>query len=142
MENSRQWLENELARQLAPVEAPPSLQLRLRPREPRGSGWNLWPVLALLMLFAGGDLLWQFARLRHIAQFGGDSAHASGFWSDNPAEIRNWLKTKGNIEVDLPVQPSGSTRVVGARLVNAHGTMVAAIELAASSPAACQSCHL
>jgi hypothetical protein len=132
----RPWLEMELTRQFSPVAAPESLwgsiQSSARPRPHVGAGaraWLLWPVAALIVLLASGG-----ARVRDIAQLTpqevrmlAETARACDFWSDDPAEIRNWVKSKGNINVDLPDGRSAAARLVGARLVRIHGSLVAAI---------------
>jgi hypothetical protein len=91
--------------------------------------WLLWPVAALIVLLASGG-----ARLRDSAQMTPDelrglasSAKACDLWSDDPVEIRNWVKSRGDIDVDLPASRSGAVRLVGARLVQVRGTLVAAI---------------
>jgi hypothetical protein len=131
----RPWLEMELTRQLSPVAAPESLWNSLQtPRTkcavPRRE-WLLWPAIALTLLFACGALFWN---MRDITQLTGQEvrsltnpSQACDCWSDDPVAIRNWVKSKGNIDVDLPAQRSGAVRPIGARLVDVRGTLVAAI---------------
>ena len=57
-----EWLELELAHQMAPVEAPDELWERVRPAarpEPVGRrAWSAWPIAAIVMiLIAAGTLL-------------------------------------------------------------------------------------
>jgi len=167
MDSPRQWLEMELTRQLRPVSAPEFLWNRIHEKHSvRGAlptGWVLWPVLALLMIFASGDLVWQMARsrgtLRHLAQVSGrqlrivtSATPACDFWSSDPEEIRNWVKTKGNMDVDVPAPRAGNDSLVGVKLVRAHGKMVAAMAyragdgegalLVSDLHAACLTCHV
>jgi hypothetical protein len=132
----RPWLEMELTRQFSPVSAPESLwnsiQSPARRRAGAGVGarpWVLWPVTALILLLASGG-----ARPGNMAQLTPRELRALAtpstpcdFWSDDPVEIRNWVKSKGNIDVDLPAERSGAVRLIGVRLVRVRGTLVAAI---------------
>jgi len=144
----RPWLEMELTRQLSPVTAPASLShtawtaIQTRPEKRRAAtgGWVLWPAVAFMLLFACGAL---FRNMRDITQLTGqelrslaDSSLACDFWSDDPAEIRNWVKSKGNIDVDIPVAHPGAARLMGARLIRVRGTLVAAIAYRMSNGAA------
>lgn len=135
MSDFRPWLEMELTRQLSPVTAPPSLwqSIETRPTMQRVTtgGWVLWPAVAFMLLFACGALL---RNVRDITQLTGqelrslaDSPQACDFWSDDPAEIRNWIKSKGNIDVEIPAERSGAIRLAGARLLRVRGNVVAAI---------------
>jgi len=133
----RPWLEMELARQLSPVAAPASLswtaiEARRTERRMATGGWVLWPAVALMLLFACGAL---FRNMRDITQLTGqelrsiaDSPQACDFWSNDPAEIRNWVKSKGNIDVEIPPGRSSAVRLIGARLAHVRGKLVAAIE--------------
>jgi len=158
------WLEMELARQLGPVAAPEGLWGRISvARKPVAAGWVLWPVLAMLVLFASGDLVWQITRsrsgVREMAQIGRQQLRivtsatpACDFWSDDPAEIRNWVKAKGNMDVGLLPARSEEGSLVGVKLVEAHGERIAAIAyktgggeaslLVSASQAACLMCHV
>ena len=144
MSDLKPWLEMELARQLSPVAAPASLWNSIGDRQSRQrasvGGWVLWPAVALMLFFACGALLWSMrditqltrSELRSLAGAG----QACNFWSDDPAEIRNWVKSKGNMDVDIPVDDSGAVRPMGARMVRVRGTLVAAIAYRMSSGAA------
>jgi hypothetical protein len=134
----------ELTRQLSPVTAPASLWTAIQTRQTRQraatGGWVLWPAVAFMLLFACGAL---FRNMRDITQLTGqelrslaESSQACDFWSDDPAEIRNWVKSKGNIDVDIPVAHPGAARLMGARLVRVRGTLVAAIAYRMSNGAA------
>ena len=144
MSDLRPWLEMELTRQLSPVTAPPELwtAIQERPVKQRVAtgGWVLWPAVAFMLLFACGAL---FRNMRDITQLTGqelrslaDSAPACDFWSDDPAEIRNWVKSKGNIDIEIPAERSGANRLAGARLLHVRGNVVAAIAYRMSSGAA------
>ncbi len=63
---NRDWLERELSRQLAPVEAPRNLwagvaRRRIAGRDASRTGWVLWPVIALLFVVASADLMLHLA---------------------------------------------------------------------------------
>lgn len=63
-DQSTNWLQAQLVREMAQVKAPESLWTRIQAEErarkalPR-TGWMLWPMVATVMLVASGDLLWQ-----------------------------------------------------------------------------------
>jgi hypothetical protein len=125
----------ELTRQLSPVAAPESLwnsmQTPRTRRQVTRRDWVLRPALAPMLFFACGAVLWN---MRDITQLTGQEvrsltnpSQACDCWSDDPVAIRNWVKSKGNIDVDLPAQRSGAVRLIGARLVEVRGTLVAAI---------------
>jgi hypothetical protein len=166
MDNTGQWLERELTRQLSPVAAPDSLWNRIQFTRPVpravATGWVLWPVLTILMMFASGDLIWQMTRsrgtLRQMTQFPGrhlrivaGATPTCDFWSNDPAEIRNWVKTKQNIEIEAPPAVDRGDSLVGVKLVSAHGRVVAAVAyrggrgesalLVSNSAATCLTCH-
>jgi hypothetical protein len=53
-------------------------------------------------------------------------ASSLDFRSDDPAEIRRWVKAKVNVDIDLPAGPP-VVRLLGARLIQFKGTPVAAV---------------
>lgn len=137
------WLEQELARQLAPVAAPDALWDRIhRPRRKRPGialDWVFWPAAAAMILLAFTGIL----RVRGMHRDAvGITEHeaallTSGFGqldlrSDDFEETRAWVKSQANIDIDIPAgQPAadrGAVRLLGARLVRLRGLPVAAID--------------
>jgi anti-sigma factor RsiW len=129
------WLEMELARQLSPVAAPESLWDRIqeRPVQRRADGfrWELWPVAAALLLMASGGVIWQagardpLADMEKLAAQETRQFHGLDIRSEDPAEIRTWLKANANIDIALP--GSGAVRLLGARLIPRRGAPVAVV---------------
>src|SRR5258708_38863060 len=128
----------ELTRQLSPVTAPESLWDRIRaphvqpvPRRAGGFRWELWPMAAALLLMASGGVIWQagardpLADMEKLAAQELHGLNGLDIRSEDPAEIREWLKAKANIDIDLP--GSGAVRLLGARLISRHGAPVAAV---------------
>lgn len=146
------WLERELARQLAPVTAPESLWNRIEsvsraPRRQFSRGWVLLPVAASIALFAlagavrmrsvtaGPDPFreQELALLETPAR--GYDFHAAGF-----QETRAWVKAEANIDIDMPAGEFGpdpaAVRLLGARLLRCGGLRVAAIDYRAGDEVA------
>ncbi len=136
------WLEKELARQLAPVAAPASLWDRIsggaerRRRVPLA--WISWPVAAVLLLAgvvgvvrarlaaSGEDRFTQ----REVALM---AKHAGfDFRADSFEDAREFVKTRANIDIDLPKRHatanSGPAHVLGVRMVELDGVPIAAID--------------
>ena len=53
-------------------------------------------------------------------------ASSLDFRSDDPAEIRSWVKARVNVDIDLPAG-SSRVRLLGARLIRFNGAPVAAV---------------
>lgn len=137
------WLETKLREELRPVSAPGGLWTKIQApgavrRAESGPTRLLWPVIALLMLLASADLLWEFSKarggLRQIAQPEAAelaalaaSPEACELNSNDPARIRQWVKSHSDIELGLP-DHSPSARVTGARIANIRGTLVASVK--------------
>ncbi|HXJ44992.1 MAG TPA: hypothetical protein VNH18_37230 [Bryobacteraceae bacterium] len=135
------WLESELVSKLGPVEAPLGLWERIQhpaaaPSRPVTARF-LWPAIAIILLLASADLLWEFSKarggLRQMAQPDASdiAAIASApdrcdLYSDDPARIRQWVKSRTGIDIELP-QHTSSVRVLGARVVDFRGTLVATV---------------
>jgi hypothetical protein len=122
MSDFKPWLEAELARQLGPVRAPESLwtavQSGARHREPRiRMSLVLWPVVALMLLVASGDLAWQV----------GKSRQSLSCRSSDPSEVRAWVKAHSGIDVELSCGRSENARLVGASVTRKPGAVMAAI---------------
>lgn len=146
-QNDNSWLQNELERQLAPVRAPDSLWGRIeaaafnsrrRKTNPAQAGpqagWILWPAVAVLLLSASGDLLWELGKARaslaplteQDLEAVADSASCD-FKSADPAQIERWVKAKTNVDVSLSCGLPGNAHPVGARLIRKRGAVIAAI---------------
>ncbi|MES1260180.1 MAG: hypothetical protein ABUS49_00485 [Acidobacteriota bacterium] len=146
------WLERELANQLRPVKAPPGLwekglwekSLREKPGHVippvfprRRAGWplTLWPALAAAVLIVSAALFLQARMpLRDMTQITNqdlrvlaDASTGSVFRSDDPNKIRHWVKTRGNIDIELPPNPVRGVHLLGAKLVELRGTLIAAV---------------
>jgi hypothetical protein len=96
------------------------------------------PVLATLLVVISSGLFLQIrnsrAAARDMAQITdqelrlfADPSAGQSFPSNDPAEIRDWIKAKGNIDVELPTSRSEAIRLLGAKLVSVRGALVAAV---------------
>jgi anti-sigma factor RsiW len=126
----------ELACQLAPVAAPESLWDRIHeppvPRRSKPVHWALLPIAAALMLIASGGVAWRIGlapgpgvEMARLAE------HELGvstldLLSNDPMEIRRWVKAQVNVDIELPAGAS-AVRLLGARWMRFKGTPVAAI---------------
>jgi hypothetical protein len=135
-------MENELRRQFRPVTAPDALWDRIRESRPRRvepvqSAWRI-PVLATLLVLISAGLFIEIrssrATVHDMAQLTdqelqafADPSNGETFPSDDPAQIRDWIKAKGNIDVELPSSRSGAVRLLGAKLVSLRGALIAAV---------------
>lgn len=137
------WLEQELASELAPVRAPQSLwgHIETGPRRVRPNAspaWLLWPVAATVSLLAIAGV-WRVStgspepdpfRDQELALLR-SPVHGYDVRPANLQETRAWAKTEANIDIDTPAgepQPdAAAVRVVGARMINYRGLRVAAI---------------
>jgi len=130
------WLEMELARQLCPVAAPESLWDRIHEqqasRRDKPDRWVLWPIAAALLLVASGGAAWRIVMARDpgagLARLAEHELRADSldFRSEDPLEIRTWVKARANIDIDLPAGRS-AVRLLGARLIQFKGAPVAAV---------------
>jgi hypothetical protein len=141
------WLEAELLHQLRPVAAPPGLWNRINPCQQSDGGirlnWILVPVTGIIALLTTA-ILWQVG-LSHgpatdIERFTEQELQAlaggSGevdFRSNDPDELKAWIKTRMQMDVELP---SGRSALLGVRLVRLSGAPVAAIAYRAGTGAA------
>jgi len=128
---ARGWLEAQLLRDIAQVKAPDTLWANIRAEQrarqaPVRRGWMLWPAVAMVLLLASGDLLWEFGKARGSLIRLSDHEVAR-LASDNPTEIRAWVKTKTDMDVDLACGQAGRVRLSGVRLLRVKGELVAAI---------------
>jgi anti-sigma factor RsiW len=128
-----QWLEMELARQLRPIEAPEALWDRIHdPRTPpRASSFRLWPVAALLLM-TSGVVAWRtslardpVSAMQKLAEQELSGPQQFDFDSADPLEIRTWVKTNADIDIELP--GSSAVRLLGARIIRLGGSPIAAV---------------
>ncbi len=135
------WLELELAHHLAPTEAPDALWQRVsgaimaaqvaRPRRP--SHRPLWlPVAAIVMVMVGAGAMWMFAKgqepalnLGHLAALDLDAREPLDLTSSDPREITEWVRREA--AVGLPLAPSASAHLLGARIIRHRGQRIAAV---------------
>jgi hypothetical protein len=138
------WLEMELASQFRPVMAPEGLWDRLQSesvpvavgRAPKRRPQQLvLAALATAVLLLSASFAWQVrSHLRDLTQLTdqdlravSDASKGTAFPSDDPAQIRKWLKAKGNIEIALPSDRNDQVRLLGAKLVDLRGTLIATV---------------
>ena len=144
------WLEKELARQLAPVAAPQSLwdringgpqahepqAQRIRPRRRAMVQAILWPAAAALLVTAlGVAYLNRGSRENRFTEqeLALLATHPGfDFQSDNFGDARRWVKTRANIDIEVPQRypaaNNGLIHVVGVRLAKLHGLPIAAVD--------------
>jgi hypothetical protein len=140
MNEAAPWLERELARQLAPVNAPASLWNRIqepRPRFGRSDSlrWLAWPAVVLMTLIVCAGLFRRMDRARQPdrepVEFAG-SSNVFDLRSSDFAAIRSWVKTQAAIDIDLPEGAAATdnaiVRLFGVRLIRVRGLRVAAID--------------
>lgn len=148
------WLEAELARQLGPVAAPEALwnRIALAPQEPvrhprAEPVWLLWPAIAAIFVLACAGLLWELAQargpMRDTTQLTprelrmlASTTRGFDFASDNPAALRRWVKSNTGIDIEMPAAPSGTVRLLGARLATVRGMLIASISYKVGDDAA------
>jgi hypothetical protein len=131
--------EPELSRHLGPVKAPdqlwermnaaPSARASLRSNR---TGWNpvwAWTGALALVALATGLTLWLNRDLsgEQLAVRALDrTPEQLQFRTDDPAELRAWVKTGTSLDVPLPVRTSSAVQIVGAN-VSRLGTPTAEI---------------
>ena len=143
--NEMPWLEAELLRQLAPVSAPEDLWYRVNQpqrgiRQRVSIDWLLWPVAAaMVLLICGGTLRTLVVHRNQQSLTDQDmlammkSSGGPEFRSESFEETRQWVKTRADIDIDVPsghtdTPNRGGVRVLGARLIHFHGMPVAVID--------------
>jgi anti-sigma factor RsiW len=124
----------ELARQLSPVTAPETLWDRIHEPHtpPRASSFRLWPIAAALLLMTSGGVAWRISLARDpvstmekLAERELTRPQQFDLYSEDPLEIRTWVKANANIDLELP--GSSAVRLLGARLIRLDGEPVAAV---------------
>jgi len=142
-EANSNWLEAELRERLGSVEAPRGLWSRIQSpppiRRPRSLASNrlVWVAGAFFLVAASVDLIWNVSKagggLGHMTQPDAadiasiaDAPERCDLYSDDPARIRQWVKSRSNIDIELPPH-SAKVRIVGAKVVELRGTLVASI---------------
>ena len=149
--NLGSWLEGELARQLSPTAAPDALwsRIALAPRKAVRAepAWLLWPAVAAVFALACAGLLWELAQargpMRDTTQLTpqelrtlASNTRPFDFASDNPAALRRWVKSKTDIDIEMPNGHSGAIRLLGARLATVRGLLIASISYKVGDDAA------
>jgi hypothetical protein len=91
-------------------------------------------VLLTAGLLSGLRLSHQELRLRQFAPVSdqelrvlADPSSGVSIASDDPMKIRDWVKSRSSIEVEIPSTRSEAIRLLGAKLVQLRGSLVAAI---------------
>jgi hypothetical protein len=127
-----EWLERELARELAPVEAPGMLGVRLGLAQARR--WEcpraaLAVAAAVVLAIGGGYAGGRMAGLDpgQLAARGVRGTETIEFASTDPVAVAAWLRREAGVEVPLPA--GAGVRVTGARVIRRHGERVPAITL-------------
>jgi hypothetical protein len=146
------WLEKELTGQLRMVSAPDTLwrgiheqrrPLRVRPR--LWMSWRKWPVATAALITVVSAMIWRFGvprdpagnletlagrELRGLA----DGTGKTDMRSNDPGEIRAWVRARSDIDVRLPERlPDRSSpgnkavRLLGARMLQVARHPVAVI---------------
>ena len=134
------WLDLQLSHQLAPVQAPDALWDRIqqatgpRPAPRTTPALALWPVAAILTLMAAAGTLWLVAKgeqpsldLRQLAIEQIRSGQPMELRSTDPNQISAWLRRAG-LDVTLPAERGSSVCLLGARIIDQHGTRIGQIE--------------
>src|ERR1700704_5968529 len=100
----------KLSRHRSRVAAPATLWDRIHePRNPpRASSFRLWPIAAALLLTASGVVAWRIGLARDpvsamekLAERELNSSHEFDLRSQDPLQIRAWVKAKANIDIEL-----------------------------------------
>jgi hypothetical protein len=140
---SEAWVEKELARQLRPVAAPDDLWDRIEERRnarpERRLRWPAWPIAAALMLAAGAAAIWQIGAPQTMEELAVRELRDSGrldFRSEDPGQIRSWVRAKAGMDVELPRSAGREIRLVGCRMMTRRGAPVVAIAYRVAGDAA------
>src|SRR4051794_19011027 len=100
------WLEQELRTHLGPARAPAGLWAKIQFPQRVSSGGTrrfIWPALAIVLLLASADLLWEFSKARGgfgpsprptATELAAISAGQCDLWSSDPSHIRQWIKSR------------------------------------------------
>jgi len=135
------WLELELGRSLSPVKAPQGLWERVErgrrtpaPRRTR-NWWAMLPVAAAtalaLALSVGAGAVWLATLrgapldLRQLAAEEGRSPARLELYSQDPRQIRLWLRDHAGLDVPLAWAPA--VRLEGARTLRRGGRRIGAV---------------
>ncbi len=129
------WLESALSRQLGPVHAPPLLwnQIQSLTKPRRRLHLPIWVVAGVSVLVTVSVLLagWRVntvhASVSDLEMLAiANTTNPLDFTSDNPVDIRRWVKVRTGIDIEL-VDRSPSVRLLGARVIQLRGASMAAI---------------
>lgn len=103
-----EWLEQELAHDLAPVRAPQALWVSIRTRAPRPRHRRVaWPWAAAGSVAAAALVLLVALSQPSLTQFAATQLAENenpDFRSHNPQEISRWLREHAGVEVALPAE--------------------------------------
>src|SRR4051794_19674690 len=114
-------LEAELRATLGSVEAPRGLWSRIqspppmRPPRSLASSRLVWAAGVFFLFAVSTDLIWNVSMagggLRHMAQLDthdiaafADAPEQCDLCSDDPARIRQWVKSRSDIDIELPLR--------------------------------------
>ena len=142
--HNHNWIQEQLARELSPVCAPGTLwgrieSARRRNRHSPRAGWMLWPAIAMLLLFASGDLAWEIGKARgSLAPLTARDVESANcdLRSSDPVEVARWVKARTNVEIGLSCGRAGGAQLRGARLIRKRGASYAAIAYQVGNDAA------
>src|SRR5690242_12318132 len=127
------WLELELAHQLAPAKAPDELWDRVRNgRLPQPERKPVWPIAAIVTVMIAAGAMWMAAKgaqpsldLVRLARLELDASKSLDFTSENASEMRIWAQKSAGF--DVKIAPSTGVRLLGARLVRERGERMVAL---------------
>jgi len=127
------WLELELAHQLAPAKAPDELWERVqrgRLRQPERK--PVWPIAAIVTMMIAAGAMWMAAKgeqpsldLERLAKLQLESVQPLDLASHDEGEIRAWAKRSADLEVRIASSPG--VQVVGARVLRERGERMVAV---------------
>lgn len=120
-ENHQEWLEAVLAEHLRPVAAPPDLWARIQNRRHlRPAGLSTWQFASAMAagLLVVASVFGSYERPGLAANEALADQALSGsvklnLQSDQPQQIRNWVKANTGIDIPLVPEPASSIRMTG-----------------------------
>ncbi len=130
-------LDHELERALREVSAPPELWERVQAarmfdtRPVKAFRWGLvWATAAAAILVAASATLVHIERARSDEALALRAVNADskpiGFYCENPARLRAWVRAKTGLDLPLREETSPSIQLVGARTIeHSRGVEVA-----------------
>ena len=90
------------------------------------------------MLAAGGAAIWRMSVPQTIEELAVRELRDErlDFRSDDPAQIRSWVRAKAGIDVELPASGGREVRLLGCRLMKRSGAPVVSIAYRVAGDAA------